>query len=278
MAPRRPFVIVAALIALVYLADWFSFFDHNLLDARAQVWPRPVSGDLVVVAIDSTSLRALAQWPWPRRYHAEAIRRLIDAGAARIAYDIVLSSPSTAEDDAILAGALAVAGPARVALPVFRQLRQTEDGRIVSFDTAPLQRFLRHVTPASINVQPDADGLVRRVRGMTEWIQAWAARGWKRKTGAIENEQLWRALAEAAAGHEIEWRWVRGHAGHPQNEYANHLATRAARTQTASNGLVPSGFGSWLEEQREKRQRYMEFNEWAEPPAERFQPARRVQA
>ena len=39
----------------------------------------------------------------------------------------------------------------------------------MSFDTAPLQRFLRHVTPASINVQPDADGLVRRVRGMTEW-------------------------------------------------------------------------------------------------------------
>jgi diguanylate cyclase (GGDEF)-like protein/PAS domain S-box-containing protein len=169
MAPRRPFVFVAALIALVYLADWFSFIDNSLLDARARVWPRPVSGDLVVVAIDSTSLRALAQWPWPRRYHADVIRRLSDAGAAQIAYDIVLSSPSAPEDDAILAGALAAAGPTRVALPVFRQLRQTQDGRIVSFDTAPLARFLRHVSPASINVQPDADGLVRRVRGMTEW-------------------------------------------------------------------------------------------------------------
>jgi ribonuclease HI len=130
-------------------------------------------------------------------------------------------------------------------------------------------------TPCRVIFTSDSQYLVR---GMTEWIQGWAARGWKRKTGAIENEQLWRALAEAAAAHEVEWRWVRGHAGHPQNEYANHLATRAARTQTASNGLLPSGFARWLEEQREKRQRYMDFNEWAEPPAERFQPARRVQA
>ena len=129
-------------------------------------------------------------------------------------------------------------------------------------------------TPCRVIFTSDSQYLVR---GMTEWIQAWAARGWKRKSGGIENEQLWRELAHAAAAHEVEWRWVRGHAGHPQNEYANHLATRAARTQTASNGLLASRFESWLEEQREKRQRYMDFNEWAEPPEERFHPARGVQ-
>ncbi|MGI9090015.1 MAG: RNase H family protein, partial [Gemmatimonadaceae bacterium] len=45
--------------------------------------------------------------------------------------------------------------------------------------------------------------------------------------------------------HHCEWRWVRGHNGQPQNEYANHLATRAAASQDSSNGLVPSGFGEW---------------------------------
>ena len=69
MRPYRPFVFVAALIATVYLVGWFSFVDRGLLDARTRLWSRPASGDLVIVAIDSASIRALAQWPWPRRYH-----------------------------------------------------------------------------------------------------------------------------------------------------------------------------------------------------------------
>jgi ribonuclease HI len=110
------------------------------------------------------------------------------------------------------------------------------------------------------------------VRGIREWLPAWRARGWKRKTGSIANEQLWRALAEAASRHQVDPRWVRGHAGHPQNEYANHLATRAARDQSSSNGLVASGFEAWLEQQRE-HDRYLEFDESAPPPDEGFDPA-----
>ena len=56
---------------------------------------------------------------------------------------------------------------------------------------------------------------------------------------------------------------MRGHAGHPQNEYANHLATRAAKEQTSSNGLVDSGFGEWLAQQREKYDKYLMFDETA---------------
>jgi ribonuclease HI len=104
------------------------------------------------------------------------------------------------------------------------------------------------------------------VKGMTEWLPGWIARGWKRKAGPIENEALWRTLSDAARRHEIEWQWVRGHAGHPQNEYANDLAVRAAKAQSASGGLQPSGFEAWLEEQREKRGRYFDFLESA-PPA-----------
>lgn len=84
------------------------------------------------------------------------------------------------------------------------------------------------------------------VSGMQEWVYGWIGRGWKRKTGQLENVDLWQEAVELARPHQTEWRWVRGHAGHPQNEYANHLATRAARDQTSSEGPVPSQFDEWL--------------------------------
>ena len=84
------------------------------------------------------------------------------------------------------------------------------------------------------------------VDGMTQWVHDWARRGWRRKTGTIENLALWQEAVATAAAHEVSWRWVRGHAGHAQNEYANHLAMRAAETLTASHGLVDSGFEEWL--------------------------------
>ncbi|MGI9189434.1 MAG: ribonuclease H family protein [Longimicrobiaceae bacterium] len=112
------------------------------------------------------------------------------------------------------------------------------------------------------------------VDGMTSWIHGWAPRGWRRKGGEIENLALWRELVEAAREHRVEWRWVKGHAGHPQNEYANHLATRAAAEQDASGGLVESGFAEWMVDQQE-RGRYLEFTPLA-PESEKFRPARAV--
>lgn len=84
------------------------------------------------------------------------------------------------------------------------------------------------------------------VKGMREWVSGWKARGWRRKEGAIENLALWQELDQAAMAHMVNWQWVRGHAGHPQNEYANHLATRAAREQSKSGGPVPSLYVQWL--------------------------------
>ncbi len=83
------------------------------------------------------------------------------------------------------------------------------------------------------------------VDGMTSWVHGWAARGWTRKAGPIENLELWKDALRSLGEHHCEWRWVRGHNGQPQNEYANHLATRAAASQDSSNGLVPSAFGEW---------------------------------
>jgi ribonuclease HI len=103
------------------------------------------------------------------------------------------------------------------------------------------------------------------VKGMSEWIEGWKRRGWKRKAGPIENVELWQELDRAASRHEVTWAWVKGHAGHPRNEYVNDLAVQAAKEQTHSGGLVPSGFQVWLEEQRDKRGRYMDFMEFAPP-------------
>ncbi len=111
------------------------------------------------------------------------------------------------------------------------------------------------------------------VHGMREWIHAWSRQGWRRRSGPIENVDLWRTLAATARRHAVDWRWVRGHAGHPQNEYANVLAVRAARMQDASNGLRPSGFEEWLRARREEREEFLEFHEGAAPGEARFEPA-----
>lgn len=94
------------------------------------------------------------------------------------------------------------------------------------------------------------------VDGMTQWVFGWARNGWKRKTGPIENLSLWHDAIRAAEGHAIAWRWVKGHNGHAQNEYANHLATRAAAERSQSGGLVESEFESWLTATRAKGARH----------------------
>lgn len=83
------------------------------------------------------------------------------------------------------------------------------------------------------------------VDGMSSWVRGWIARGWRRKEGVVENLELWQAAVESIGRHECQWSWVKGHAGHPQNEYANHLATRAATVQDASGGLIDSVFEQW---------------------------------
>lgn len=104
------------------------------------------------------------------------------------------------------------------------------------------------------------------VRGASEWIHGWRRSGWKRKGGSLENAELWQELDAAMRPHRVDWKWVRGHAGHPRNEYANDLAIRAAKEQSSSGGVIASGFDKWLEEQRERRGLYIDFNEWQGPP------------
>jgi ribonuclease HI len=70
--------------------------------------------------------------------------------------------------------------------------------------------------------------------GITDWVHAWRARGWRtadRKP--VKNQDLWEALSALAERHEVEWHWVRGHAGHPENERADALANRGLEEMLA---------------------------------------------
>ncbi len=63
--------------------------------------------------------------------------------------------------------------------------------------------------------------------GITSWLENWKRRGWKTAARKpVKNQDLWQALDEAVRRHDIEWRWVKGHAGHAGNEEADALANR----------------------------------------------------
>ncbi len=63
--------------------------------------------------------------------------------------------------------------------------------------------------------------------GISEWLAGWKARGWRTASKApVKNEDLWRRLDEARLRHEVDWRWVKGHAGHELNERADGLARK----------------------------------------------------
>jgi len=112
---------------------------------------------------------------------------------------------------------------------------------------AALEWIRRQWARARVRYVSDSEYLVK---GVTEWLPGWEVKGWKRKGGELQNVELWQKLAQVVQAHEVEWRWVRGHDDNPKNEYADHLAVGAAERQERSNGLLPSGFDTWLAQQR----------------------------
>ncbi|MFP4648892.1 MAG: ribonuclease HI [Halorhodospira sp.] len=78
--------------------------------------------------------------------------------------------------------------------------------------------------PCRVVVTTDSEYLRR---GITEWMAAWKRRGWRTAARKpVLNQDLWRRLDELVREHEVEWRWVRGHTGHEDNERADALANR----------------------------------------------------
>lgn len=78
-------------------------------------------------------------------------------------------------------------------------------------------------------------------KGISEWIHGWKARGWKTAAKApVKNVDLWQALDKVAGAHQIDWIWVKGHAGHPENERADALARRGVEAVRAGGKATQS--------------------------------------
>ena len=91
--------------------------------------------------------------------------------------------------------------------------------------TAAVEALKALNRPCQVNFYTDSEYLRR---GITEWLKNWKARGWKTAgKKPVKNQDLWRTLDEAIQPHEIEWHWVRGHAGQRENERVDQLARRA---------------------------------------------------
>lgn len=81
--------------------------------------------------------------------------------------------------------------------------------------------------PCKVELHTDSQYVMK---GITEWVRGWKARGWKTAAkDPVKNEDLWRRLDEARLRHEVDWRWVKGHAGHELNERADELARRGMK-------------------------------------------------
>lgn len=79
--------------------------------------------------------------------------------------------------------------------------------------------------PCVVRLTTDSQYLVK---GITEWIEGWQRKGWKNsKKEEVANRDLWERLLAATARHQVEWVWVRGHAGHEENERCDELARAA---------------------------------------------------
>ena len=87
--------------------------------------------------------------------------------------------------------------------------------------------------PCSVDMHTDSQYLRQ---GITSWIKGWKRNGWRTADKKpVKNADLWQRLDTAVASHQVRWHWVRGHAGHPENERADELARNAIAALRATS-------------------------------------------
>ena len=97
---------------------------------------------------------------------------------------------------------------------------------------AAIHAFEALKRPCRVIVHTDSEYVKK---GITEWLPRWKLKGWKTADGKpVKNTDLWQRLDQARAAHRVEWKWVRGHSGHPENERVDALARSAAAAVRSS--------------------------------------------
>jgi diguanylate cyclase (GGDEF)-like protein/PAS domain S-box-containing protein len=155
----RPHIFVMIALAVVLSTGLHSTFRNALIDLRFAWEARQASGEIVVVAIDASSIEKIGVWPWPRQLHADLLARLESAGVRDVVFDVDFSTPSDAASDQAFVEALEGAGGS-VVLPSFKQ-PGSNAARAVHINR-PLKQFGDHAWSAVVNVVVEPDGLVRR--------------------------------------------------------------------------------------------------------------------
>lgn len=156
----RPHILVSCVLVLALLTGLRGILQDALTDMRFRWFPRQASGDIVMVAIDSPSIREIGVWPWPRQLHADLIDKLSQAGVSDILFDIDFSSPSNPASDQSFLLALQRAGGS-VVLAAFKQPSNGRSAETVHVNR-PLPQFEENAWSAIVNVAVDQSGLVRR--------------------------------------------------------------------------------------------------------------------
>ncbi|MGQ9688765.1 MAG: CHASE2 domain-containing protein [Desulfobaccales bacterium] len=154
-------ILALALVALS-LTPFGHFLENQTLDLAYRLRPAgPVPEDLLIVAIDEPSFQEVRRpWPWPRRLHAELVRRLSAAGARLIVLDIIFADATTPEDDQLLADAIQEAGIVILSMTYEVNKDPRFSRRILISPLKSLQQASRGQGLSTIT--PDSDGVVRR--------------------------------------------------------------------------------------------------------------------
>ena len=93
------------------------------------------------------------------------------------------------------------------------------------------------IRPCEVTLYSDSQYLVKAFND--HWLEGWIKKGWKRgKNEPVKNVDLWKRLLKAKEPHQVEFVWVKGHAGHPQNERCDELATTAADSDDLLDDVV----------------------------------------
>lgn len=95
--------------------------------------------------------------------------------------------------------------------------------------------------PCDVKVVSDSQYVIKAFN--EHWIDSWVKSNWKRKSGPVLNSDLWKRLLKAMEPHRVSFEWIKGHAGHPENERCDELATRAA-DEEPSKLLIDEGYVS----------------------------------
>jgi CHASE2 domain-containing sensor protein len=157
----RPHIFVVVALAIVLSSGWHCTLRNALTDLRFGWVSRQATGDVVVIAIDAPSIEKIGVWPWPRRLHADLLRRLEIADVGDIVFDVDFSTPSDAASDQAFVEALRSAGGS-VVLPSFKQPGAAGGNGTAVYINRPLKQFGDHSWTAVVNVAVGRDGLVRR--------------------------------------------------------------------------------------------------------------------